>query len=61
MGEVKKMKYPDPKLHLQISLVKSLVRVAAGVALIIGGTGLVSWAGAGILVAELLGIAEELV
>jgi hypothetical protein len=55
------MDHPNAKLHLQISLIKSVVRIAAGVALIAGGSGLVAWAGVGILAAETLGIAEELV
>ena len=49
---------PDPKLHLYISLVKSGLRLGAGTALIYGelfGAGLL------IILAELLGIAEELV
>jgi hypothetical protein len=52
------MNQPDAKKHLQISLIKSGVRVLAGVALIVG-----SPVAAGILliIAEGLGVAEELV
>jgi hypothetical protein len=49
---------PDPKLHLYISLVKSGLRLGAGTALIYGD--LVT-AGALLIAAELLGVAEELV
>lgn len=48
---------PDPKLHLYISLVKSVIRIAAGAALI---TGHIAWAGGLLIAAEVLGIAEEL-
>ena len=48
---------PDPKLHLYISLVKSVIRIAAGAALI---TGHFVWAGVLLIAAEVLGIAEEL-
>ena len=49
---------PDPKKHQQISFVKSGFRILAGAMLFIGQYAL---AGALIIVAELLGIAEELV
>lgn len=49
---------PDPKLHLYISILKSLIRIAAGGFLIYG---MPVGAGAMIVLAELLGIAEELV
>lgn len=52
------MEHPDPKLHLQISLIKSGLRIAAGVVLILGSLG---WAGFLLITAEVLGIAEELV
>jgi hypothetical protein len=52
------MKHPDPKLHLYISLVKSVLRIAAGAALFYGDLGI---AGAMFISAEVLGIAEELV
>ena len=48
---------PDPKLHLYISLVKSVIRIAAGIALIMGS---LFWAGILLIAAEALGIAEEL-
>ena len=59
------MTHPDPIKHKNISLIKSGFRIAAGLALAAGG-----WLemnpylqGAGILliIAEILGIAEELV
>lgn len=51
-------KYPDAKKHLHISLVKSALRIIAGAgfcsgSMIIGGVFLI--------VAEILGIVEELV
>lgn len=49
---------PDPKKHLYISLAKSVIRIAAGAALILGFP---LWCGIGIVAAEVLGIAEELV
>jgi hypothetical protein len=51
------MKTPDPVLHLRISLVKSALRIAAGLVLLVG---LVAAAGILIILAEILGIAEEL-
>jgi hypothetical protein len=48
----------DPRLHLYISLVKSGLRLGAGTALIFNDPVL---AGALLIAAELLGIAEELV
>ena len=59
------VKHPDPKKHLYISLVKSGVRIAAGLA--IAGAGWLEMnpymqaGGILLVVAELLGIAEELV
>ena len=43
--------------HFQISLVKSLVRITAGLTLAVGDVG---YAGVLLIVAEMLGIAEEL-
>ena len=53
-----KIKQPNPKKHLYISLVKSVIRILAGSMLFVD-----LWHLAGILliVAEVLGIAEELV
>ena len=59
------MKHPDPKLHRDISFVKSGLRIAAGLAL--AGAGWLEMnpylqaGGILLIVAELLGIAEELV
>jgi len=52
------MKHPDPKLHLYISLVKSGLRIAAGVALM---SGIFVTAGILIILAEIGGVVEELV
>ena len=49
---------PDAKKHLQISLVKSVFRVIAGICLV---AGIPIAAGAMLIIAEILGIAEELV
>jgi len=53
-----KMKHPDPKLHLQLSLVKSGIRILAGGALLFGS---LWYCGICLIVAEAIGIAEELV
>lgn len=49
---------PDPTKHKYISFVKSSVRILAGISLIFGN---VFYAGLLLIVAEGLGIAEELV
>ena len=49
---------PDPKWHLRISLAKSLLRFGAGFYLILGN---VVMAGILIVLAEILGVLEELV
>jgi hypothetical protein len=49
---------PDPKLHLYISLVKSAIRIGAGLALCFG---MLVLAGVLLIAAEALGIAEEMV
>jgi hypothetical protein len=51
-------KHPDPKKHKYISFVKSFFRIVAGGALCFGEFAI---AGALLIVAEVLGIAEELV
>lgn len=57
--------HPNAKRHLQISLVKSAVRIAAGLALAGGGwlemNPYLMYGGILLVVAEALGIAEELV
>ena len=59
------MKQPDPKKHQYISFVKSAVRIAAGLALAGGGwlemNPYIMYAGVLLVVAEILGILEELV
>jgi hypothetical protein len=57
MNEVE-YQHPDPIKHKYISFVKSGVRIAAGAALCLG---MIWWAGALLILAEILGIAEELV
>jgi hypothetical protein len=52
------MNHPDPVLHKRVSFVKSAVRIAAGIALIEGG---IMLAGALLIIAEGLGIFEEMV
>ena len=52
------IKHPDPKLHRNISFVKSALRIIAGFCLF-GGS--IATAGMLIVLAEVLGIAEELV
>ena len=52
------MNHPDPTKHLKISLVKSALRIIAGLLLCAGQ---LFAAGAFLILAEVLGIAEELV
>lgn len=49
---------PDPKMHLVISVLKSILRIGAGVACFML---MFKSAGALFIMAELLGILEELV
>ena len=49
---------PDPKWHLRISILKSLLRFGAGFYLVLGN---VVMAGILFILAEALGILEELV
>lgn len=56
------MEHPDAKKHLQISILKSVLRIVASTALIFNGFSVaITVAGAFLLLAEILGIAEELV
>ena len=52
------MKQPDPRLHQQISFAKSGLRILAGIGFM---TGEVVVAGLFLILAEILGVAEELV
>lgn len=52
------MNTPDPKWHFRISLVKSGLRIGAGLSLIGGNIGS---AGILLIVAEALGVLEEIV
>ena len=54
-------KHPDPIKHKYISFAKSGVRIAAGVALCLTLTPMLWYAGALLILAEILGIVEELV
>lgn len=60
-----KSQLPDPRKHRSISFVKSGFRIVAGLALAGGGwlemNPYILYAGVLLVVAELLGIAEELV
>jgi hypothetical protein len=56
--DTKRLSIPDPLKHKYISFVKSGFRILAGVALCFGDLVI---AGSLLIVAELLGIAEELV
>jgi hypothetical protein len=52
------MKQPDPKLHQRISFVKSAIRIIAGCNLAVGN---IFFAGTMFVVAEMLGVIEEVV
>jgi hypothetical protein len=54
-------KHPDPVKHKYISFAKSAVRILAGAALCLTMTPLLWYAGALLILAEILGIVEELV
>ncbi len=51
-------KHPDPLKHKYISFAKSGIRIVAGVAL---GFGMLWYAGGLLILAEILGIVEEMV
>ena len=53
------MKHPDPKKHQLISFLKSGIRIGACASIFIGAG--VAGLAAGLLLAELIGIYEELV
>jgi tetrahydromethanopterin S-methyltransferase subunit F len=53
------MNHPDPKRHQIISFIKSAVRIAACICGI--ATGYIAGFAIGMLVAELIGVYEELV
>lgn len=59
------IQHPDARKHKYVSFVKSGVRIIAGVALASGGwlemNPYILWAGILLVVAELLGVVEELV
>jgi hypothetical protein len=54
-------RHPDPIKHKYISFAKSAVRILAGAALCLTMTPLLWYAGALLILAEILGIVEELV
>ena len=47
--------------HFYVSLVKSVFRLGAGTALVLAGSGWIAVAGVFIVIAEVLGVVEELV
>lgn len=55
------MNQPDPKKHQFISFVKSSWRIVAGGALCFYPNDLILLAGISLIVAEILGVVEELV
>jgi hypothetical protein len=57
-SQIKKSGHPDPVKHKYISFLKSAFRIVAGVAL---GLGYLQAAGGLLILAEVLGIAEEVV
>jgi len=54
-------RHPDPIKHKYISFAKSAVRILAGAALCLTMTPLLWYAGALLILAEILGIVEEMV
>ncbi len=52
---------PDPKMHFRLSMWKSAVRILAGVAFCLSGQYFVIVGGVALIVAEIVGIAEEMV
>ncbi len=54
-------RHPDPIKHKYISFAKSAVRILAGAALCLTLTPLLWYAGALLILAEILGIVEEMV
>lgn len=52
------MKQPDPQLHFQVSMIKSGIRIFAGLCLIMSFPIL---CGISLIIAEVLGVIEELV
>ena len=52
------MKHPDPKKHQNISFIKSAIRIAACFA---GVGGSIALLAAGLLLAEIVGVYEEMV
>lgn len=53
-----KFHLPDPTWHARLSFVKSAFRIAAGISLLFGS---LIYCGVLIIIAEVIGIAEELV
>lgn len=53
------MKHPDPKAHLLISVVKSVVRIVACIGAVASGS--LAVLAIGLALAEVVGILEELV
>jgi hypothetical protein len=62
MIDINQDKIPDPRWHFRISMLKSLIRIGAGTCMMFGYDNvLIGIAGGLLVIAEMLGIAEELV
>ena len=55
------MKQPDAVMHFKLSMIKSAVRIITGMLLCMTGEYFIIAAGIGLIAAEAIGIAEELV
>jgi hypothetical protein len=53
-----KNEHPDPKRHLYVSVIKSIIRIFSYLSLALGNVGI---AAIGLIAAEVFGILEELV
>jgi hypothetical protein len=55
------IKIPDPAKHFRLSMYKSAVRIAAGVAFCTSGSYYIVVGGVALIIAEIVGILEEMV
>lgn len=60
-GKPSESRIPDPKKHFQLSMFKSVVRIAAGSALCTSSETMIIVAGVLLIIAEIVGILEEMV
>lgn len=58
---VDNMKQPDAAMHFKLSMIKSTVRIVTGLLLCMSSEYFIIAAGIGLIVAEAIGIAEEMV